>query len=181
MIELTPKLVRQLASEYPVGYDDSYFQNIDAGRRGNVEALKALTEWKNPSASGRPMKFENHPGKRRAWEYFLRGLKDYLPDGREKLRADFKSRAPVWAIFWHHVLYGTPIFDRYTNMAFSFFAEGKTLSRDQGAICAGGHWVLYDRYCVWFDEQLARLRASDPGIDKRMLDRALVVYGGKRG
>lgn len=180
MAELTSECVRQLAREYPVGYDCLYCQNIDGGKRGNVDALKALTEWKNAGANGRPMSFDNHAKKRSAWEYFLCGLKDYLlANGREKLRRAFKSRAPVWAMFWHHVLYGTPIFDRYTNIAFSFFAEGKRLSKDEATIRPGGHWALYDRYCAWFNEQLARLRASDPGIDERTLDRALFVYGQK--
>lgn len=177
MAKLTLECVKQLASKYPADYDDLYFQNIDRGRSGNVDALKALTKWKNAGNNGRPMNFENHLNKKKAWEYFLLGLKDYLTDGKEKLRDDFRNRAPVWAMFWHHILYETPIFDVNTHIAFSFFAEGKSLSRNQARILAGKHWVLYDRYCAWFNEQLSLLRDFDPEIDERTLDRALFMYG----
>jgi hypothetical protein len=177
MQKLTAEFVRQEASRYPISYDDLYFRHLERGKRGNVESLKALTEWKNPNRANVPMKFENHRRKMLAWKFFVCRLKSYLPDGKDQLRADFNKRAPVWAIFWHHVLYGTPIFDRYTHIAFVFFTEGTRLSKEEAKIRAGDHWILYDKYCDWFKEQLARLSASDPDIDERMLDRALIMFG----
>ena len=134
--ELTPELVRQLASEYPAEYDEAYFENIDQGRRGDVVALRELTKWKNS-----------------------------------------RDRAPVWAMFWHHVLYETPIFDVNTHIAFSFFQDGKKLTNKQARIRAGVHWPLYDRYCRWFNHRLERLQKMDPSITERELDRALFICG----
>jgi hypothetical protein len=175
--ELTPELVRQLTSEYPAEYDEAYFENIDQGRRGDVVALRELTKWKNSSSSGRPMDFRNHRKKDSAFEYFLRGLEGYLHQGKDKLRDDFKDRAPVWAMFWHHVLYETPIFDVNTHIAFSFFQDGKKLTNKQARIRAGVHWPLYDRYCRWFNHRLERLQKMDPSITEREVDRALFICG----
>lgn len=180
MTQLTPDLVRKLASQYEqqkYGNDETYFENLWRGRQGDVGALKRLTEWKNAGSDGRPMSFEKHKQKIKAWKYFRSGLPNYLAQGKERLRDDFRGRAPVWAIFWHHVLYGTPIFDVNTHVDFSFFGCGKRLTRKAARISAGDHWELYDKYCRWFERQLTRLKASDPDIDERMLDRALFIYG----
>lgn len=179
MAELTPKMVNQLACEYPAKYDKIYFKYIEQGRHGNIFALKAITKWKNPSYSGKPMDFKNHKKKNDAWEYFIGRLKSYLKQGKEKLRNDFKNRAPVWAMFWHHVLYDTPIFDVNTHIAFRFFNDGKKMTKEEAKITPGRHWKLYDEYCRWFNNQLTRLHNSDPSIDARTLDRALFMWSKK--
>ena len=113
-----------------------------------------------------------------AFTKFLSGLPRYLaPGGSAALRADFPKSSPVYAIFWHHVLFGTPIFDVHTNRAFQFFTIGKLLKGTSAKIPTGGHWGLYDLYSKWFRLTLALLQASDPTITERMLDRALMQWG----
>lgn len=73
--------------------------------------------------------------------------------------------------------YGSPIFDRYTHIAWQHLAYGQILTVGQGIITAPGHWDLFDRYRVWFDQEYARLSSEDPRITERMLDRALLNYG----
>ncbi|MBX0330837.1 hypothetical protein K2Z83_24570 [Oscillochloris sp. ZM17-4] len=105
----------------------------------------------------------------------LRGLPSYKePDGEAALRRDFRWRAPVWSIFWCHVLYGSPIFDRYTHVAWQHLANERVLTRDEAIITVPGHWGLYDQYKEWFTTELTRLLVED---EHRTLDRALFIYG----
>ena len=87
----------------------------------------------------------------------------------------------MWSCFWHHVLYGTPIFDVYTHMAWHWDATGIVLSKEEAKIYAPGHWPTYDRYSAWFWATLHRLQQEDAAISERMLDRALVSWGGNQG
>lgn len=58
----------------------------------------------------------------------------------------FSRRAPVWAIFWHHVLFQTPIFDVYTHMAYYWGEKDIILKEEDAKIKAPNHWQLYDQY-----------------------------------
>ena len=177
---LTPQIVRDLAASYPVQYDnDYYFPHLNRARVGDVIALKDITKWKNSSASGVPMDFSRHWKKRSAWLAFSRRITTYLGGNHERLRCDFARRAPVWAMFWHHVLYGTPIFDINTHLALRFFRDGVCITRESARIVPGGHWQLYDEYCAWFSQDLRRLQNLDPSINGRTLDRALFMWGSK--
>jgi len=176
--KLTAQMVKDLAASYDASYDTKYyFPYIQDGRLGDITAILKLTEWKNPGTNNRPMRFLNHKRKRAAWEYFKAWHNSFLKEGRKSFRAWFQSRSPVWAMFWHHVLFRTPIFDVNTNIAFHFFRDGNLLPRNDARIPAGGHWDLYDDYCQWFSKELCRLQRKDPDIDERMLDRALFMWG----
>lgn len=89
---------------YPPTYDERYYlPYIAKARTGDVGAIEALTRWKNTSSAGKPMNFSRQ--KRAAFEYFCSGLNRYRgADGPAALRKDFRQRAPVWSIFWCHVL-----------------------------------------------------------------------------
>lgn len=175
---LTPELVREFANHYPADADRLYFDHLLPGRAGNREALYELTKWKNTGTNDEPMDCRNHAAKYAAFEYFVARLPTYLDvGGSQQLRSDFSKRAPVWAMLWHHVLYGTPIFDRYTNMAYRFFATGKRLTLKEAALTVGEHWQLYDAYTAWFRSELTRLQAECADIDDRTLDRALFMWG----
>ena len=98
-------------------------------------------------------------------------------EGNAALRRDFRWRAPVWSIFWCHVLYGSPIFDRYTYAAWQHLAYERVLTRSEAVITAPDHWDIYDQYRGWFITELARLSTEDVTITHRTLDRALFKYG----
>ncbi|OGW15256.1 MAG: hypothetical protein A3G93_08745 [Nitrospinae bacterium RIFCSPLOWO2_12_FULL_45_22] len=117
--------VRLWAAKYPKDYDTQCYEPyIQEARSVDIQALRKLTEWKNVSRNVQPMKlWKTHEV---AFQYFIHNLKDYLKEnGSAKLRLDFKDRAPVWSVFWHHVLYNIPIFDVYTHMAYHFSATGE--------------------------------------------------------
>lgn len=175
----TPNDVRTWSANYPVAYDiQNYDPFIAAARKGNPAALRRVTEWKNPGQGNPPTAMRLSQKKNVAFQCFLNGLANYLgAGGSQALRTDFKDRSPVYAIFWHHVLFGTPIFDVHTNRAFTFFDTGTLLKGRVAAIPRGGHWQLYDRYCTWFRGRLAALQAQDPAITERQLDRALMQWG----
>jgi hypothetical protein len=97
--------------------------------------------------------------------------------GMAFLRQDFLERAPVWSIFWHHILYATPIFDVYTHITWHWDATGTILQKRDAAIFAPGHWPTYDRYTVWFQGTLHRLQRAEAQITERLLDKALVMWG----
>lgn len=177
MSQLTVDDIWHFHDRYPPDYDKQYYSpHIEAGRKGDLIAIEALTRWKNTGKNGKPM---NLSGKKRAaLKRLLSRLPRYQADsGEVALRYDFRWRAPVWSIFWCHVLYGAPIFDRYTYIAWQHLAHGRTLSVDEARITAPGHWELYDRYRAWLTEELARLSSEDTRITERMLDRALFKYG----
>jgi hypothetical protein len=175
-------MIKDLAELYNAGYDAKYYEPyIDRGRAGDIDALEKLTEWKNPGANDKPMPFVNHRWKRAAWKRFEKWCNERLIDDRASLRETFAYRSPVWAMFWHHVLFGTPIFDVNTNLAFHFFAYRRRIRRDDARIVAGNHWQLYDDYCCWFGGELQRLRGQDNRINERMLDRALFEWGRRLG
>jgi hypothetical protein len=116
--------------------------------------------------------------KRRAFDRFLLRKNVYLGAGGSKLlRLDFCDSAPVYSIFWHHVLFGTPIFDVHTNRAFHWFQCRKYMSHRTSAIPRRGHWRLYDEYVSWFNGGLEKLRLEDEKFDPRDLDRALFQWG----
>ena len=178
---IDPGFVYQWSARYPEGYDEEYyFPYLQAARQGDVDALRRVTEWKNSGPDGRPRSLRGD--QEAAFRLFLRGLPDYLrQDGRTRLRGDFSRRAPVWSIFWHHVLYGTPIFDMYTHIAWHWDVTQVVLSRQEATIYAPGHWPTYDRYAVWLQATLRRLQHADPSITERLLDRALVSWAQKQG
>lgn len=175
----TPNEVRQWSAGYPVSYDEQHYDpNIAAARLGDPAALRLLTQWKNPGRGNPPTARCLLSKQEVPFQRFLGGLDRYLqPGGSDALRADFPSSSPVYAVFWHHVLFGSPIFDVHTNRAFRFFTTGVLLAGRTAAIPRGGHWALYDRYTVWFHQTLAHLQAQDPTITERQLDRALMQWG----
>ena len=84
--------------------------------------------------------------------------------------------APIWSIFWHHALFGTPIFDVYTHMAYHWDITGAVLSKKEAMVHAPGHWPIFDRYRVWFEQTVKSLQVSDSTLTERDLDRALVCW-----
>ena len=159
----------------PLEYDTSYYEPyIDQGRLGNVRALRKLTEWKNVGKGPRPRKLRKTQEK--AFTRFVKNLRAYRTlggKGKAQLRAHHQRNAPVWSIFWHHVLYGTPIFDVYTHMAYHWDITGDVLPKKEAKIHAPGHWPIFDRYCIWLGSTLKSLRKSGARITERKLDRAL--------
>jgi len=118
--------------------------------------------------------------KENAFQFFLQRLPQYMGgNGKVIMRHDFFRRAPIWSTFWHHVLYGTPIFDVYTHIAWHWDITSVRLSKQEATIFAPGHWPTYDRYTTWFQNTFERLKYNDPQITERHLDRALVMWGQK--
>lgn len=175
----TPQEVQEWSAGYPVLSDtQNYDPFIVAARAGDVAALRRVTEWKNPGKGNPPTAMPLSAKKEVAFQNFLLGLPRYLAaGGSAALRADFPISSPVYAIFWHHVLFGTPIFDVHTNRAYHFFTTGEILPGRTAAIPRGGHWTLYDEYCAWFRQRLAELQLHDATITERQLDRALMQWG----
>ena len=175
----TPADVWHWAGFYPVTYDTTYYDPyIAAGRAGNVVSLQRLTEWKNPGRGNPPNPMRLSANKMVAFNRLLAGLQSYLGvGGSTALRHDFAKTAPVYAIFWHHVLFATPIFDVHTNRAFQFFTTGAILNGQSANVPRGGHWPVYDRYALWFQRRLAALQVVDPTLTGRDLDRALMQWG----
>lgn len=175
MIDCT--FVEHWKAKYPLEYDKNYYEPyLSDAKKGDQSALRKLTEWKNVGKGQRPMKLWKTQEK--AFNYFLINLFKYLaPDGAMQLRKDFAKRAPVWSIFWHHVLYSTPIFDVYTHMAYIWATTEKVLTKNDAKICIPGHWLIYDKYSAWFAETLKKINDTDPSLTDRDLDRALVCWG----
>lgn len=175
----TPQEVHRWSALYPVVYDQRHYDpNIDAARAGDTAALRLVTQWKNPGRGNPPTAMRLAPSMETAFQRFLAGLNRYLaPNGRQALRNDFPKSSPVYAIFWHHVLFQTPIFDIHTNRAFHYFTQRNILPGKNAAVPRGGHWKLYDRYCTWFQASLARLQEQAPAITERQFDRALMQWG----
>lgn len=167
---------------YPTQYDEQYyFPNLLNARQGDANALRAITEWKNTRYRGQPVPFSRHTHKEAAFRRFLDGLSQYLrQDGKTRLREDFRRSAPVWSMFWHHVLYATPIFDVYTHMAWHWDVTGAILSKREATIYSPGHWPIYDRYTTWSQDKLGLLKQQDHQITERLLDRAMVSWGQNR-
>jgi hypothetical protein len=117
--------VHRWKAHYGVRYDTYYYDpHIKKGNKVDEQALLKLTEWKNPGRGGKPMPLASN--KRKALDRFLSRKDSYLqPGGSDKLRSDFANSAPVYSIFWHHVLFDTPIFDVHTNRAFQWFENKK--------------------------------------------------------
>ena len=174
-----PNEVHEWSARYPVEYDTgNYDPYIEDARRGDAVALRRVTEWKNPGRGNPPTAMRLSANKEVAFQRFLQGLPRYLgPGGIENLREDFPQSSPVYAIFWHHVLFGTPIFDVHTNRAFQNFTTGIVLAGKEAAIPRGGHWELYDQYSDWFHNRLKTLQELGPTITERQLDRALMQWG----
>jgi hypothetical protein len=109
--------VIEKSGKYDIAYDEQFYQPyIAAARAGDQTSITALTRWKNTGPHGRPLNLSWK--KQASLDSFLSRLDVYRCSGGEvMLRADFRWRAPVWSIFWSHVLYEHPIFDRYTNTA----------------------------------------------------------------
>lgn len=176
---INAEFIRKWSSCYQIQYDESHYNPFIAkARNGDKEALRKVTEWKNPRKDGSPMDFSKHINKEKSFQYFIKGLPKYLGEqGENKLRLDFKNRAPIWSIFWHHVLFQTPIFDRYTHMAYHWDETGTILSASVAKINVPNHWQIYDQYQVWFKRTLKRLQEEDNSISERQLDRALFCWG----
>lgn len=175
----SPAEVHQYAAHYPVIYDTlNYDPYIKDARTGNVDALRRVTKWKNPGKGSPPTAMTLSAKKGMAFQRFLNGLPRYLlPAGQAALRHDFPKTSPVYAIFWHHVLFATPIFDVHTNRAYQFYSTGVTYPGKKAAIPRGGNWRLYDQYAAWFHNRLNSLLQSDSTITERQLDRALMQWG----
>ena len=176
MMIINIDFINYWAAKYPVNYDEKYYDPfiVDA-RGGDPEALRRITEWKNVGGCMCPMRLSKK--KENAFQFFIDGIHRYLQTGSEELKGDFAKRAPVYSIFWHHVLYDTPIFDVNTNRSFVFFTKGIHLRERAAAIRSGSHWRQYAQYCIWFEQQLTILRKSESGITARHLDRALFIWG----
>jgi len=174
---MNAKQIKYWAAKYPMKYDKDYYAPwIDKGMTGDVESLLQLIRWKNAGHSC-PMNLSKK--KQKSFNYFISNIDKYLQtNGRESLRKDFIKRAPVYSIFWSHVLYSDPIFDVHTNRAFHYFGKNKKhLKERKAAIKAGNHWKLYDEYCEWFQNILRDTQSSDSSITPRDLDRALFEWG----
>ena len=175
----TPAEVCRWSRLYPVAYDTAHYDPfIVSARAGDPIALRRVTEWKNPGQGTPPTAMRLSGKKEVAFQKFLGGLPGYLgPRGSAALRAGFPVTSPVYAIFWHHVLFGTPIFDVHTNRAFQCFTTKVILRGRSAAIPRGGHWSLYARYYRWFKKTLRVLQLRDPSITERQFDRALMQWG----
>ena len=176
---INAEFVRQWSSHYDVKYDESHYDPyIVKARNGDKEALRKVTEWKNPRKDGSPMDFSRHQKKESSFQYFINRLPKYLGEkGENELRHDFKNRAPIWSIFWHHVLFQTPIFDRYTHMAYYWDETGIILNVSVAKIKAPNHWQIYNQYRAWFEKTLKRLKEEDNSISERQSDRSLFCWG----
>ena len=175
----TPQQVRQYSGRYAVAYDTlNYDPYIVSARAGNVTALRKVTEWKNPGKGSPPTAMRLSANKEVPFQKLLKGLSRYLGSGGSvALRNDFPTTSPVYAIFWHHVLFSTPIFDQHTHRAFHYFTTGVILKGKLATIPRDGHWALYDRYVAWFRPCLHNLQVQDATITERQLDRALMQWG----
>lgn len=175
----SPQQVHQWSARYSVTYDEVHYDPfIAAARIGDLDALRRVMQWKNPGRGTPPTAMPLSRNKEVAFQRFLNGLNRYLvPAGSAVLRADYPKASPVYAIFWHHVLFTSPIFDVHTHRAFHHFTQGTILPGRAAAIPRGGHWQLYDRYSTWFGQTLVSLQAQDPDITERQLDRALMQWG----
>jgi hypothetical protein len=176
---LTATLVQRWANQYCRLYDNShYFPWITSARQGNRHALERITEWKNVGFGACPRPMRLSANKQTSLRRLFHGLPRYLSSGgRAALESDFMRHAPVYSIFWSHVLYDSPIFDAYTRVAFEYFCAGKRFSKTAARIAAPHHWALYSPYEKWFSLELRRLRATAPKIDGRMFDQALFEWG----
>jgi hypothetical protein len=174
---INAEFVRKWSSGYPVQYDQNHYDpHIVQARNGDKEALRKLTEWKNVGAGPRPMRLSRN--KEKAFEKLLNNITHYLGNGGQgKLRTDFSRNAPVLAIFWHHVLFQTPIFDVYTHMAYHWDKAGTILCKSDAKIKAPDHWEIYDQYRAWFEGVLRRVQVEDNSISERQLDRAFFCWG----
>jgi hypothetical protein len=126
--------VKMWSAHYPVQYDkDFYDPYIARARTGDAVALRKVTEWKNVGQGQRPMRLSRK--KEISLQTFLRNIARYITDaGKENLRNDYSRSAPVWSIFWHHVLFQTPIFDVYTRMGFHWDSTGVILKKADAKI-----------------------------------------------
>jgi len=169
--------IRKWSSHYPVQYDENHYDPyITQARNRDKEALRKVTEWKNVGPGPRPMRFSGK--KEKVFEKLLNNIAHYVGNaGQEKLRNDFSHNALVWAIFWHHVLFQTPIFDVYTHMAYHWDKTGTILSKTDAKIKVPDHWQIYDQYRMWFVRTLSRAQGEDNSISERQLDRALFCWG----
>jgi hypothetical protein len=172
--------VKKWAGLYPVDYDATYYDPyLLRARAGDEEALRRITEWKNPGKAGKPMPLARN--KKKAPDRFLLRKNVYLgAGGGKQLQLDFCKSAPVYSIFWHHVLFDTPILDVHTNRAFQWFRhekERKYLAGRESAIRPGKHWQLFGEYVPWFNKTLENLRLEDQNLSARDLDRALFQWG----
>lgn len=174
---ITVGFVKEWSARYRVEYDrDHYDPYIAAARTGDAHALRQVTEWKNVGPGPRPMRLSGN--KEKTFQKLLDNLPRYMgTSGQENLRNDFSRNAPVWAIFWCHVLFQTPIFDVYTRMAYHWDETGIILNKDDARIQAPSHWWIYDQYQVWFERTIELLKQEDNSITERQLDRALFCWG----
>lgn len=174
---INAEFVKQWSSHYPIQYDNNHYDPyIAQARKGDKKALRKVTEWKNVGPGPRPMRLSGN--KEKAFRKLLNNIERYVKDGgQEILRSDFSRNAPVWAIFWHHVLFQTPIFDVYTHMAYRWDETGTILKKNDAKIYAPDHWLIYNQYQGWFKRTLERLQEKDNSITERQLDRALFCWG----
>lgn len=174
---ISASFVKKWKRLYPVDYDEQHYSPfIDKARKGDVVSLRRLTEWKNVGNGPHPMPLSAK--KEQAFTLFVKNLSAYrAPGGEAKLRGDFARRAPVFAPFWCHVLYRTPILDVYANTAMIWDTTGHIPSKSTARIAAGSHWQTYDRYSAWLTDKLKAVKKQDPTITERDLDRAIFSWG----
>lgn len=177
-IQITAGFVKKWNSKRVIDYDCNYYDPyLKSGRIGDKEALLQLTRWKN---IGKLCPMNLSRKKQLAFSNFIQNLERYLEpngEGERALREDFSWRAPIYAIFWGHVLYKKPIFDIHTNRAFHWFSRGDFLPEKKAAVKAGSHWKLYDDYVLWFNKILDSVQKEDSKISARDLDRSLLEWG----
>lgn len=177
---LTPQVVWRWAGMYPIQYDTKhYYPWLASARQGNIVALERITEWKNVSGVSPNLLPMPLSGKKQiAFRRLVQGLQKYLnKGGRTSLEQDFAISAPVYSIFWAHVLFGAPIFDVFTHISFAYFDRGVRYTKSQARIFQPKHWSLYGTFEIWSARQLAALQKLDPSIDQRTFDRALFQWG----
>ncbi len=167
--------VKEWSGKYPISYDEQgYFPYILNARNGDKNAIEKLTQWKNGRPRGKLSK-----NKEKSLNGFLQNLGQYYncKNGKENLKNNYKNKAPVWSIFWSHILYGTPIFDKNTYASYHYLTTGEILSKKQAIIKSSKSWDLLDKYTEWFNSRLGELKKIDITIDDRVLDRALFEFG----
>lgn len=174
-------LVARWSQMYPSNYDVEYYDPYLGGaQKHNFRDLEKITEWKNVGrcvgGGVRPMPLSNN--KKKALERLIDRLKSPpQPVSRKDLQEAFARHAPVYSVFWCHVLFRSPIFDVYTNIAFNYFSQKKQLTKKEAKIAVPDHWDKYAEYEKWFNNELVQLQKVNPTIDARTLDRALFMWG----
>lgn len=165
MPKLKHKFVCEWKSKYPIDYDNVYYCNIEKARKGDKKAIKELMRWFNPGGPIKtPTPMNLSKAKKKVLKKFIKNLKRYQGQNGEKLlRQDFRNRAPVYSMFFCHILHKKPILNKYTFIAYKKL-KYETLNSEE-------RWDILDEYEKWFRKETSRLKVTD-----RDLDQALYVW-----